>query len=296
MLSVFILFIILKETTLPEGFILIERQKGKDFFYDSLIIKVEKNDREILRAEYLRNKNKNVPLLIIFPILGPFDPSRFLTGIFMVHFKFKVDILILSQKRYIFWRKADSVKNTGDLIKIIKRMNENSYLRLRALGVLIDYLKEKGRAKKTGIIGISYGGIEGLVFALKYKRIDCIAIINAGGDIAGIITESVEPEIKKAIKKIRKKLKISNEELIHIISENLKDFEPLNTVFEIPGERILFVSSFGDRTVPYKYQKILWKHLNKPERVLLPYGHRGVIFYFFKILGEVFKMFDKNLN
>lgn len=288
------LFLIL---SLQKNFTVIEEKKSEDFFYDSLFIEIKSKNESVLQAEYLRTKrNRNVPLIVIFPILGPWDPSKFLSSILIVHFNFKVDILILSQKRYIFWRNSDSINTQEDLIKELRKMNEKSLLRLRALSFFLDCLKEKGRCEKIGIIGISYGGIEGTVFALKYKKIDCVIIINAGGDIGGIITESVEKEIKDNLKRIKEKIELTDEELKEIIRENLKDLDPLNLSMDIPTSKFLIVSSFGDRTVPYKYQKILWKHLNKPKRLLLPYGHRGVIFYFFKILKEILKMLDKTLR
>lgn len=279
------------------NFFLHFEKKGEDFFYDSLFVEIKSENETVLQVEYLRAKgNRNTPLIVIFPILGPWDPSKFLASIFIVHFNFKVDILIPSQKRYIFWRNSDSINTQEDLIREIKKMDEKSLLRLRALSFFLDCLKEKGRGEKIGIIGISYGGIEGVVFALKYKKIDCVIIINAGGDIAGIITESAEKEIRENLKRIEEKIGLTDEELKKIIRENLNDLDPLNLSVDIPISKILIISSFGDKTVPYKYQKILWKHFKKPERILLPYGHRGVVFYFFKILERIFKLFDENFK
>lgn len=278
-------------------FSLSEYKKGEDFFYDSLIVNIKRNGEKVFEAEYFKSKrDKNAPLIVFFPILGPFDPSRFLAGIFMIKYKFKVDILILSQERYIFWRNTSEIDSKEKLIKSLKKMKKDFYWRMKSLEFYIEELKKRGRAKKVFLIGISYGGIEGVFFALDYKKIDYAVIINAGGNISEIITESAEKEIRDNLKRIKVKLNLSDENLKNIIQENLSNLDPLTLPVEISASKFLIISSFHDRIVPYRYQKILWRYLKKPERVLLPYGHRGVILYFFNILNKIFKRFDENLK
>ena len=147
-------------------------------------------------------------------------------------------------------------------------------------------------AKRTGIFGISLGGIKGAMLAPLESRIRGAIIGLAGGDLPYILAYSTEPGLTKKREEFLKQRNLSPEqgesELRKIITR-----DPLNYAQYVDPDKVLLVLARYDTVVPIAKGLELKEKMGNPETIMIPAGHYSAVLSIPYIKSESFDFFEK---
>jgi pimeloyl-ACP methyl ester carboxylesterase len=137
------------------------------------------------------------------------------------------------------------------------------------LRALIRYLKEKN--EKVILIGVSLGGFLTNLTACIEQDIDILISVMYANSLAFSVWKSIPG------KYLKRDFKVNG-----FTYEDLKKYwaitEPSNFKPVIPKENILLISGIYDKYVLNEDTDYLWESWDKPNRLLYPCGHSGIVF------------------
>lgn len=150
-------------------------------------------------------------------------------------------------------------------------------------------------AQRTGVFGISMGGIRAAFLTPLDPRIRASVIGLAGGDLPHIVTYSREPGITRRRRAYLQTQNISLEEF----HEGLKPVmlsDPLNVAPAIDPSKVLLVLATFDTAVPSKKGFELRRAMGKPETIVLPTGHYTALLFIPYIKPACLRFFHEKLG
>jgi dipeptidyl aminopeptidase/acylaminoacyl peptidase len=149
-------------------------------------------------------------------------------------------------------------------------------------------------ATRTGLFGISMGGIKGAVLAPLEPRIRAAVLGLAGGDLPVILTRTTEPGIaaERAAWLGRSGLDLAGaeRELRRVVRH-----DPLDYAAHGDPRRYLLIVARFDQAVPTANGWQLWAALGKPEAIVLPTGHYTAVLAMPWLKPAILQFFDRTL-
>jgi len=127
-------------------------------------------------------------------------------------------------------------------------------------------------AGRTGVFGISLGGITAGLAASAEPRLNNVCMMLAGGGIGEVTWDN--PEMSKAREYWL--AKGGDRESFCAILEKI---DPARYAKPIPGRRILMLNARNDEVIPPKCTETLWKAFGKPEIHWYDTGHYSALRY-----------------
>ncbi|HVY62478.1 MAG TPA: hypothetical protein VHF22_12535 [Planctomycetota bacterium] len=131
---------------------------------------------------------------------------------------------------------------------------------------------------KVGLVGISMGAISGSIVMAVEPRIRAGVLIMGGGDLPGIICDSIETPVRR-YKVHRMRDNDWTEAQFRADVRRQLQSDPLDFAPFVGAARVQQYISLYDNKVPTVYQWKLWKALGGPEGFAIPIGHYTSIFY-----------------
>ena len=147
-------------------------------------------------------------------------------------------------------------------------------------------------AARTGIFGISLGGIKGAMLAPLENRI-CAAIIGlAGGDLPYILVHSTEPGLAKRREEFLKERNLSPDTAEAELRKMLTR-DPLMYAPYVDPKKVLLVLARYDTVVPIAKGLELKEKMGNPETIMIPSGHYTAVLSIPYIKSQSFDFFEK---
>ncbi len=225
------------------------------------IIKDGISDHEIIikyfPAKYFSekpNSEEEKPMVIILPMIaGETFVERGLAHFYQQNNLNSAITDISADYRISIKRGLEKIEKSGDIEIFVDKFN-NVFQQ-----VLFDYMQtldtilenESFRTSNIGAQGISIGGIILTSLIGVDERIKAGISLLAGGNLPEIISNSTEPGIKREREKIKKKLKISDEEFKEALRGKIP-LDPANLAKYIDSKKMMLFIAGNDSTVPYK--------------------------------------------
>jgi hypothetical protein len=131
---------------------------------------------------------------------------------------------------------------------------------------------------RVGLVGISLGAIAGTIVMAVEPRIQRGVLIMGGGDLPGIMCDSIETPVRRYKLKRMRENGWTEAEFKEAVRRELPS-DPLDFAPYVGPRRVQQFISKYDNKVPTVYQWKLWEALGRPEAWLVPIGHYTAIFY-----------------
>jgi hypothetical protein len=147
-------------------------------------------------------------------------------------------------------------------------------------------------AGRTGIFGISLGGIKGAMLAPLESRIGAAIIGLAGGDIPYILAYSTEPGLARKREEFLKERGLTPEDAERELRK-LITRDPLIYAPYVDPEKVLLVLARYDTVVPIAKGLELKEKMGNPETIMLPSGHYTAVLSIPYIKSQSFEFFKK---
>jgi hypothetical protein len=147
-------------------------------------------------------------------------------------------------------------------------------------------------AQRTGIFGISMGGIKGAMLAPLESRIRAAIIGLAGGDLPHILAYSTEPGLTKKREQFLKERGLTPEEGEAALRKMITR-DPLVYAPYVDPEKVLLVLARYDTVVPIAKGLELKEKMGNPETIMLPAGHYTAVLSIPYIKSQSFEFFEK---
>jgi hypothetical protein len=147
-------------------------------------------------------------------------------------------------------------------------------------------------AQRTGIFGISMGGIKGAMLAPLESRIRAAIIGLAGGDLPHILAYSTEPGLTKKREQFLKGRGLTLEEG-EVALRKMITRDPLVYAPYVDPEKVLLVLARYDTVVPIAKGLELKEKMGNPETIMLPAGHYTAVLSIPYIKSQSFEFFEK---
>jgi hypothetical protein len=229
------------------------------------------------------HRDEKTPVIIVLPILGG---SYTIAKSFAAYFTQNgyASVIINRQNEY------KKLKNIEQIDTILRQM-------VFDIMQVIDWIETQEDLDNEGIgvLGVSMGGIKGLLITALDNRVKASVIALASGDISYLLTYSKERQIKEKKKKYMKDKNLTPEELY----ERLKDMiecDPMNYAEFINAEDILMIFAIFDQVVPYHKGRELREKIGKPETIYLFSGHFTAYPYIAYIKRQSLQFFRKKFE
>jgi hypothetical protein len=148
---------------------------------------------------------------------------------------------------------------------------------------------------RTGLFGISAGGVKGgLIYPLD-PRIDAAVLALAGGDLPHILTHSTEGNIARSRRRVLREQGIGHAQFHAALREGFR-YDPLAYAPYADARNVLLVLACFDRVVPYASGLALRRALGGPETVIIPTGHYGAMLYLPYLESAAVSFLEKRLR
>jgi pimeloyl-ACP methyl ester carboxylesterase len=138
-----------------------------------------------------------------------------------------------------------------------------------------DSLSKERDYHSVGIAGASVGGIFAVLLGgLEPERVAGVLVLLSGVDIADIRLSSGEGDIRRVRERVFELCPISRDEARSILTEELRDVEPLDVASRIDAQKLLIVSNVFDSVIPSRDTEKLWRATHEPkwDRNIFPPG------------------------
>lgn len=129
--------------------------------------------------------------------------------------------------------------------------------------------------QRIGACGASLGGIATALLCAVEPRVRAGALLLAGGDLPEILSRSQEPRVARW----RAALGPADPDALRAELQAAIPSDPLVLAPAVDARRLVFVQARFDDAVPTACQERLWQALGRPERWVLPTGHRSAGVY-----------------
>lgn len=144
---------------------------------------------------------------------------------------------------------------------------------------------------RIGACGASLGGITTALLCAVEPRIRAGAVLLAGGDLPRVLVESDEPRIARW----RAERGLDPAALGARLAAEVES-DPLLLAPAVDARRLLVVQARFDAAVPAACQERLWEALGRPERWVLPTGHRSAGVYLPWLVPLLVEFFQERLG
>ncbi len=205
-------------------------------------------------AHYFQNsKTSKLPILIIVPPINGISIREK-----------KVTNHFLAQGYHVL--VIEPIKNITNVSVPISEFQNNLLSFVGAVRSVIDVVSKKPEIDTTNIFlwATSMGAIYSSIVIGVDNRINSGIFIVGGASIADIVTESDQKYIRNYKNQRIKEEKLkSDEEFRSLLKANIT-VDPLNYAKNKPPQNIYFVMATKDKTVPTKYQEMLYSSFGSP--------------------------------
>ena len=226
-----------------------EVKKGRDLKY-----KVRIDFYEAISTERL-------PLIIISPILGgDNDVARIFASFFARH---GFHAAILHREKLILNHSEDIDQLEKYLRRTVMRARQG-----------VDWLLAQPTVDtdRVGTFGISFGGIVNTFLAGLDGRLKYHVIAMAGGNLAHVIVDCPENQLKPHIEWFMKEKGMTKDELQSVLHQQIKT-DTLTFAQAIDPANVLMFIGIFDHVIKRELARNLWKAMGEPEAVYFPFGH-----------------------
>ncbi|MDQ0256415.1 dienelactone hydrolase [Evansella vedderi] len=258
------------------------------FYYNSPIHSGDMNN-DIARGMCYLSQNDEEPVHAIIVHGWRSDSLNKFKSIFLKKMQNKGYNVYFPTLPYHFDRASTSLYSgeyliSADVCRTITAIKQ-AVVEIRAL---IQWLKQN-KGGKVILIGISLGGYISNLVSLYEKEIDVLVSIMYANNLSYEIWHT---PIGKHIKQDLKKHSFTYEQLQECWSILRADEgQPM-----IPKEKILLISGKYDQYVTEKDAKKLWSAWSKPQRLLYPCGHAGIIFHRKQIAKDTIDFIEASIT
>jgi predicted alpha/beta-fold hydrolase len=223
-----------------------------------------------------------VPVIMVLPILGG---KNKIARIFARYFAANgyAAVIVHRQKKYKDFDQMDKVD------QVLRQM----VLDHRQVLDWIETRQELDR-DKTGVFGVSMGGIKAALVAALDPRIKASVLALAGGDLARILAFSTEKGIEKKRLKLMAQKGITPDEFYNILAATIQ-CDPLEYAPHIDARNTMMILALFDRVVPFENGRELKKRIGNPETIYLMSGHYSSILYIHHVRYQALRFFKKKI-
>jgi pimeloyl-ACP methyl ester carboxylesterase len=158
----------------------------------------------------------------------------------------------------------------------VRRGAETVRTRLCDYERLLAGLEEARGYRYVGVSGVSVGGIFAILLGgLEPARVGGVLVLISGGDIADILLNSEDSDIRHLRDRVFKLCPMTREEARSVLTEEMREVEPLRVASRIDPAKLLMVSNVFDWVIPYRDTEKLWQAAHEPtwKRIVFPPGH-----------------------
>jgi hypothetical protein len=93
-----------------------------------------------------------------------------------------------------------------------------------------------------------------------------------------------------------KKEGLTEEEFSQLVSQKLRDIDPLLYAGRLSPETVLMINTVNDVVVPRDCTLEFWSSMGEPELIWLPFTHIASFFAFGYARGKAFQHFQRTLS
>lgn len=262
---------------------------------------------DLVEGDYWRQKSGQPrPTVIILPISGKQIKISEIAARDLA-FCGEMNVFVLYRRakdiRKDNWLK---IKTEEDLIAELvytKGIISQTYIDISRI---VDWLSERPEVDSSRIIieGLSLGGIQAATMLAREPRFAAGVLILAGGDIAQILIESEENNVKQIRERALLNLGWDKEKLYSKLSFFTKDIDPLTYLASLTPEeiqklngKVLMLNAKHDSVVPPETTEKLWLAFGKPVREYSWFGHYAFALFSTEWANQTVRLFlTKRLN
>lgn len=234
---------------------------------------------DLVTGRYHESKHPGKkPLIIIVPIFGGHTyPPRNMT-LFLKRFSdggtnvFKIEA---DRKVTDWWalKHAPDEESFMDLWRISANAERNTAIDLRRI---IDWAQARPEvdSDRIAVIGFSRGAVTAAAAAAHDDRLAATVLVMGGAHPHQAL--ALCPMLKGAgvQNKVQKEYGWTLEEFADRLEPIYRDLDPANFAARADPARILIVEATEDDCMPAQAREALWLAMGRPERILIPYGHK----------------------
>ncbi|MEE9315501.1 MAG: CocE/NonD family hydrolase [bacterium] len=266
---------------------LVRRKKGyvikKVTFPSALPAPGENNT---VRAYYYQaEKEGRLPAIVILPIAG----GNYFFSKKMAKFLVRRGMNCLRLERVV--RLLDS---EADLEIVRRRFIKTIVDAKRSIDWLVS--QKEIDSERIGVTGASLGAFLSPLVAETDPRIKSSVFILGGGNLTKLFSQSREKTIRTFRKRVMKKEGLTEEEFSQLVSQKLRDIDPLLYAGRLSPETVLMINTVNDVVVPRDCTLEFWSSVGEPELIWLPFTHIASFFAFGYARGKAFQHFQRTLS
>ncbi len=229
----------------------------------------------------IRKEGKH-PVIMVLPILGG---NNAIAGIFAAYFADNgyAAVIVHRQNEYKKIKQLDRVDRVLRQIVLDHRQ-------------VLDWMETRKEldAGRTGVFGVSMGGIKAALVSALDKRISASVLALAGGDLAYILTHSTERGIKKRRLKYMEENQLTPDQFYNQLKTGIA-CDPMEYAGHINAAGSMMILALFDRAVPFKKGRELKEKIGNPETIYLVSGHYSAILYLYYVRRAALDFFRKKL-
>jgi hypothetical protein len=266
---------------------IVRKKKGfviKRVTFPSALPAPGENNR--VRGYYYQTEKEGIsPVIIILPIAG---------GNYF--FSRKIAEFLVSQgMNCLRLERGERLLDSEGDIEIVRRKFIKTIIDVRRS---IDWLitQKEIDPERIGITGASMGAFLSSIVAEIDPRIRSSVFILGGGNLARLLSQSRERTIRSFRKVVMKKEKLREEQFFQLVSQKLKDIDPLTYAGRLSPETVLMVNTVNDLVVPRECTLEFWTAIGEPELIWLPFTHTSSFFAFRYARGKTVEHFQRTLG
>ena len=223
-----------------------------------------------------------VPVIMVLPILGG---NNKIARIFARYFAANgyAAVIVHRQKKF---KRIDQMNKVDQVLRQI-------VLDHRLVLDWIETRKELDR-DKTGVFGVSMGGIKAALVTALDPRIKASVLALAGGDLARILAFSTDRGIDKRRLKILARQGITPDEFYNALAAAIQ-CDPLEYARYIDARNTMMILALFDTVVPFRNGRELRERIGNPETIYLLSGHYSAVLFIPHIRYQALRFFQRKI-
>ncbi|MBI1851403.1 MAG: hypothetical protein HYR85_13770 [Planctomycetes bacterium] len=175
----------------------------------------------------------------------------------------------------------------------LERLMRHNVVEARAV---IDWLEGRPEIdpRRIGVLGVSLGSIKSAILLAVEPRVQAGVLVITGGDVAGILEDSVEREVRRWVEKRAAR---SNEGEADVIDDVRAAFvdDPLALARFVDPREVLLVLARFDHSIPYGYGLRLQRALRGARTIVYPTGHYTLVLFLPAVEDALIHFFRERL-
>ncbi|MCP4116356.1 MAG: alpha/beta hydrolase [Desulfobacteraceae bacterium] len=228
-------------------------------------------------------KEEKHPVIMVLPILGG---NNAIAKIFAAYFADNgyASVIVHRQKEYKKIKQLHRVDRTLRQIVLDHRQ-------------VLDWIETRKEldTERTGVFGVSMGGIKAALVSALDKRIRASVLALAGGDLPHILTYSTERGVEKRRLKYMAANKLTLDQFYQQLATTIA-CDPMAYASHINAARSMMILALFDRAVPFEKGRELKERIGDPETIYLVSGHYSAILYLYYVRRAALDFFRRKLT